>query len=75
MYLLTIVQDFESVKINISYQFSLTKDELFLEMIMIVVFLSHLTHLTVIDMDWITQEGFVLKREKIVSKRLRVALS
>ena len=31
---------------------------------MTVVFLLHLTHLRKIDVDWTTQEGFVLERKK-----------
>ena len=63
------------MKINTSYQFCLTKDEQFLETIMTVVSLLRLTHLKEIDMDWTTQEGFVLEREKIVSESLQEALS
>lgn len=40
---------------------------------MTVAFLLSLTHLRETEMDWTTQEGFVLEREKIVSERLQVA--
>ena len=56
------------MKINTSYQFCPTKDEQFLETIMTVVFLLRLTHWREIDMDWTTQEGFVLEREKLLVK-------
>lgn len=73
--MLIAVQDFTVRKSIHLYQFSQTKDELFLETIMIVVFLLHLTHLRKIDVDWTTQQGFVLERKKIVSRRLQAALS
>jgi len=63
-FILITVQDFTVWKLVHLYQFSQTKDELFLEMIMTVVFLLHLTHLREIDKDWTTQQGFVLERGK-----------
>ena len=58
-------QDF---RVNTSYQFSLTKDEQFLETIMTVAFLLRLAHLRETEMDWTTKEGFVLEREKLSVK-------
>lgn len=63
-FILITVQDFTVWKLIHLYQFSQTKDELFLETIMTVAFLLHLTHLREIDKGWTTQQGLVLERGK-----------